>query len=295
MSMFIWVFFGNSFDYLELLHADTHTAQLGHGIGPKPSYYHKSRTAMTVRFIEGALRLSTIRKLYPEQNFVQVGFCKLDPLFNSKAEMQPPENYKLPKGRTTLLYAPTFKPSSLECFPDNWPEHFEETNILVKPHHFTYERKRYEKQRRKLEKWSRFPNVHIASKDALSLLPYMNIADLMISDASSAIFEFAALDKPIVLCNFFKLPWHYRGPFKYRYNRRFVQDAVAYESLAPFARNFQEMHRLVGEELKAPERYAPARQAYTRDHVGDTDGRASARILDYIENYSVNSASDRAS
>ena len=80
-----WVFFGNSFKYLDLLHgAGIQTAQLGHGIGPKPSYYHKSSTPMTVRFIEGSGRLAKIKRLYPCDKFVQVGFSKLDPMFNNK-------------------------------------------------------------------------------------------------------------------------------------------------------------------------------------------------------------------
>ena len=77
-----WIFFGNIFPHLDKIHQNSRTAQLGHGIGPKPSYYHKSSTPMTVRFIEGDLRLKTIRKLYPEDNFIQVGFSKLDPLFS---------------------------------------------------------------------------------------------------------------------------------------------------------------------------------------------------------------------
>lgn len=77
-----WIFFGNAFQGLEDIHQHSKTAQLGHGVGPKPSYYKKSDTPMTVRFMEGELRLAKIKQMYPNDRFVQVGFSKLDPLFD---------------------------------------------------------------------------------------------------------------------------------------------------------------------------------------------------------------------
>src|SRR3546814_14039365 len=80
----------------------------------------------------------------------------------------------------------------------------------------------YAAQRRKLDVWGRHANVHVADLAAYSLLPYMGSADLMISEASSALFEFAALDKPIVWCDFLKLRWSYRGPLRFRSEERRV-------------------------------------------------------------------------
>ena len=39
-----WIFFGNTFPFLDQLHQVSKSIQLGHGVGPKSSYYTKSET-----------------------------------------------------------------------------------------------------------------------------------------------------------------------------------------------------------------------------------------------------------
>jgi len=279
-----WIFFGNRFHYLDQVHQHSKTVQLGHGIAGKPSYYHKSATPMTVRFMEGKLGLDKIRELYPAGNFVQVGCSKLDPLFNHEEPGLDLPALGLDPGNPSILYAPTFNPSSLERFPDDWPADFKQYNVLIKPHTFTYTRKRYKRQRAKLEKWARFPNVHVAGIREISLLPFMQTADVLLSEASSTLFEFVALDKPVIVCNFFKLKWSYRGLFRYRFEKRFGKDNVPYEDIGLHVGHYKELPAAVAAQLSAVGEYEENRLRYTRDYVGATDGQASARIVDYLEN-----------
>ncbi|QDG33280.1 CDP-glycerol--poly(glycerophosphate) glycerophosphotransferase [Alteromonas mediterranea] len=279
-----WIFFGNGFSYLDDIHKVSKTAQLGHGIGPKPSYYHKSSTPMTVRFIEGKMRLAKIRELYPNDEFVQVGFSKLDPLFNNTEPGLKYDELGLDKGKPTLLFAPTFNPSSLECFPDDWPSHFTDFNILIKPHTFTYSREAYKNQRKKLKKWAQFNNTYVATETDISLLPFMKDADILISEASSTLFEFVALSKPVIVCNFFKLKWSYRGIFNYRFEKRFGKDNVIYKNIGLHINDYTELRAAIDKQLNNEHLYKEERKNYTQDHVGPTDGKSSLRIVDYIEN-----------
>jgi CDP-glycerol glycerophosphotransferase (TagB/SpsB family) len=278
-----WVFFGNGISYIDSLSTVSRTAQLGHGIGPKPSYYRKSNTPMTVRFIEGELRLDVIKKMYPNDKFIQVGYSKLDPLIRGEEPGLNLQKLGLDPSKKTILYAPTFNPSSLERFPDNWPSHFPDYNILVKAHGFTYSRERYSAQRTKLAAWSKFENVYVATIDDVSLLPFMKDADLLLSEASSTLFEFVALDKPVLVCDFYKLKWSYRGPFKYRFEKRFGQDNVIYKDIGAHAYSYPELRKLLEQQLDNPGQYKEQRRLYTRDHVGNVDGKASQRIADYLE------------
>ncbi|QYK01299.1 CDP-glycerol glycerophosphotransferase family protein [Shewanella psychrotolerans] len=280
-----WIFFGKKFDYLDELDSNSKTAQLGHGIGPKPSYYHKSCTPMTVRFIEGSLRLEKIKQLYPNDTFVQVGFSKLDPLFKGQEPGLNLTKLGLDPSKPTLLYAPTFNPSSLECFPDDWPQDFSKYNILIKAHAISLTRPQYNKQREKLACWAKYENVYVAGSEELSLLPFMKNADLLISEASSTLFEFAALDRPVIVCNFFKLKWNYRGIFKYRFNKRFGKDNVLYHNIGAHIQSYSALKQAVVEQLATPQQYAAQRHQYTRDHVGPTDGCASDRIINYLESH----------
>ena len=278
-----WVFFGSGVVFIDELHKVSRTVQLGHGIGPKPSYYRKSDCAMTVRFIEGELRLRKIQSMYPNDTFIQVGYSKMDPLVKGNEPGLDIASLGLDTSRKTILYAPTFNPSSLERFPDNWPLEFPEFNILIKPHTFTYSRQQYKGQRRKLKRWARFKNVHVADPEEVSLLPYMKHADILVSEASSTLFEFVALDRPVIVCDFFKLKWFYRGPFRYRFERRFSRDNVIYQDIGRHISSYRDLRKAIQDELDNPENYRLKRAEYTRDHVGPMDGRASERIVDYLE------------
>jgi CDP-glycerol glycerophosphotransferase (TagB/SpsB family) len=278
-----WIFFGKGFNYLDQVHQYSKSVQIGHGVGPKPSYYHKSSTPMTVRFMEGKMRLDKIRILYPNDKFVQVGFSKLDPMFNGT---EPGLDYKLlglSNEKPTILYAPTFNPSSLERFPDKWPQDFSGYNILIKPHTFTYTRAQYAGQRKKLAKWAECDNVYLAKEDELSLLPFMKNADILLSEASSTLFEFAALDKPVIVCDFFKLKWSYRGIFKSRFEKRFGKDNVLYKDIGRHVASYKELRVAIEQQLANPQEYSDRRKQYTFDHVGPTDGQSAARIVEYLE------------
>ncbi len=277
-----WIFFGNKFEGLGLIHQFSNTAQLGHGIGPKPSYYRKSDTPMTIRFMEGLLRLNTIKKMYPDDKFIQVGYSKLDPLFDGSERGLDLEQFGLDSRKKTLLYAPTFNPSSIEAFPDDWPDDFKDCNVLIKPHTFSYTRKKYKAHREKFRKWDKFNNCYVANEKEFSLLPFLKTSDVLISEASSTLFEFIAMDKPVVVANFFKLKWSYRGIFKKRFKKRFMKDNVLYKDIGPHVSSYKEIKPIILNELKSPESYRERRRQYSIDHVGPTDGKVSKRIVDYL-------------
>ena len=80
-----WVFFSNTFPFLDELHRVSKSAQIGHGIGAKASYYTQSDSATTVRFVEGEYKTNRLKSMYPNNQFINAGFCKLDPIFNGDA------------------------------------------------------------------------------------------------------------------------------------------------------------------------------------------------------------------
>ncbi|PIE70472.1 MAG: CDP-glycerol--poly(glycerophosphate) glycerophosphotransferase [Deltaproteobacteria bacterium] len=277
-----WVVFGNHFFDIDALHTVSKSAQFGHGVGPKMSYYTKSRTLMTVRFVEGQRRYDILKQMYPDGNFVLTGFAKLDPLFNREIPPFDIVRAGLDPSKTTLLYAPTFYPSSLECFPDQWPKQFDAYNLVVKPHFFSLAKAKYANQRKKLRKWASAPNVYVAQMSEHSLLPFMAASDVLISEASSALFEFAAFDKPIVWCDFYKLRWTYRGPLRYRFTRRMDQDIKNYAHLGAHVSRYRELKAVVDRSVSDPDAYAENRSEITQALVGATDGKASCRIADYL-------------
>jgi CDP-glycerol glycerophosphotransferase (TagB/SpsB family) len=280
-----WVVFGNSFSPLAQLHPGTKTAQLYHAIGMKNDVYQKGLMEMDIRFTEGPHYTEVLERLFPGRPMLEVGYAKLDPLFGPKPD-RPEIDFDrigLPADQPTLLYAPTFYPSSIEMMPDDLPAHFSDYNLIVKPHMFTFSKARYKKQVKKLKGWAAYANCVVTDPFLFNLLPYMNSADLMISDASSALFEFAAMDKPVIWCDFLKLRWTYRGIFRYRFKRRMDQRIYQYADIGKHASGFDTLRDCVLHQLQHIEEFQGKRREYTARLIGVTDGFVSKRIVDYFE------------
>ncbi|MCS5587711.1 MAG: CDP-glycerol glycerophosphotransferase family protein [Porticoccaceae bacterium] len=277
-----WIFFSNTFPFLDEVHKVSKSVQIGHGIGPKASYYAQSDTPTTVRFVEGEYRTSRLKSMYPNNKFVDVGFCKLDSIINGDVCGFDLESLNLDSNKKTIVYAPTFYPSSLERFAKNFPEDFQEFNIMIKPHYFSLSKEKYRKQRQLLECWAKYDNVYLAKADDYSLVPFMATADLLISDTSSAIIEFAALDKPVIWCNFLKLRWTYRGIFSYRFKKRMDKDYSEYSKVAVRSDSYDSLKNNVKEQILNPKSLSDQRLHYANKMAGALDGKASQRIIDYL-------------
>lgn len=280
-----WIVFGNAYKSLNRLPAGTRTAMLYHGIGMKSDVYQPGLMLMDIRFVEGPHYTESLERLYPGKPMVEVGYAKLDPLLGESAIPTGPalETMGLDPDRPTVLYAPTFYPSSIELMPDDLPRQFADYNLIVKPHNFTWSKSRYRNQRRKLGLWGKADNCQIPPRENFNLLPFMAVSDLMISEASAALFEFAALGKPVVWCEFLKLRWTYRGIFRYRLRRRMDASIRRYEDICPHAQSYGQLKRIVAEQLADPGQFQQKRVEYTARLIGKTDGRVSVRIMDYLQ------------
>lgn len=277
-----WIVFGNQVHDIDLLHKKSQTVLMQHGIGPKQCYYDVSQNLTTVRFVEGQQRLNRLLAQYPKGCFIDSGYAKLDPAFNKTIRVIRKTELGLDPNKKTLLYAPTFYPSSIECFTKTFAQDFIDYNIIIKPHFFSLTKKKYRKQKEILEYWAQSSNVYLAKVKEYNILPFMIISDIMISDASSAIFEFAALNKPVVWCDFYKLRWCYRGPLNFRFKQRIDSDIDYFHQFTDRAENFPELKNIVDKIAAQPNQKADQRIKITKQLAGRTDGQCSARIADYL-------------
>ncbi len=277
-----WVIFGNAFSSATQLKGVSRTALMEHGIGPKSVYYTVSESDIDVRFVEGQYRLNRLQEMFPDKTFIDTGYAKLDPVIQGLEKGLDITKLGLDPNKPTLLYAPTFYPSSIQNMAKRWPEQFSEYNILLKPHYFSLTKPSYQKQKELLEHWSTYENVYLAGAEEANLLPFMVSADILISDASSALFEFAALGKPVVWCDFYYLRWSYRGIFKFRFKKRIDQDLYHYADVAAHAKSYDELKEVVEHQIAFPESYQPMRERYTEELAGIVDGNCSQRVVDYL-------------
>lgn len=277
-----WIIFGNARDNLDKIHLHSKTALMQHGIGPKACYYDVSKSAIMYRFVEGPYRLKRLQQLFPEKKFIDTGFAKLDPIINSENDKIDLAALSLDSKRKTILYAPTFFPSSIECLPKNFPELFKEYNIIVKPHFFSLIKPKYKSQQKMLSSWGNYKNVYICDVGEISILPFMEHASLLISDASSTLFEFTALNKPAIWCDFYKLKWSYRGILKFRLKRRLDNDLKYFGKVATKVINVKELIQQVNIHINKPQTKEADRLEVAEYLTGKIDGKCSERIAKFI-------------
>ena len=279
------VFFANTFDRVEKI--DALTVFLEHGIGAKSNSFYSGVEYFDIYLVEGNQKLKTISELYPKHKnkLAKVGFSKFDEVinFSSINKNNLLSKYNLDSSKKTILYAPTFFPSSIEKMADNFPSEFKECNIIIKPHYLTYERKNYKKQVDKLHIWQEYENCTVLPLSEYNLVPFLDIADVMISDESSAMFEFAALNKAVVSNRYFKLRLsYYLMPWKL--NQRIDKTKDRYRSIFDNANSYLETLKFTKEALKNPEKLEKKRLDFSSDICGNIDGKVSNRIYELILN-----------
>jgi CDP-glycerol glycerophosphotransferase (TagB/SpsB family) len=279
-----FIFFANLFNERKKLNAIK--LFLWHGVGTKPYDFEEALRTNDILFVEGRYKYDKLTNEFPQykSKVKEVGYSKLDSVINIDNDELAllRDKYNIDKNKKTILYAPTFYPSSIEKMSDTFPSDFKDYNIIVKAHYLTFERKRYKKQVQKFDKWEKYDNCIICDVDEYNLVPFLILSDIMISDESAAVFEFAALNKPVILNKFLKLRWSYiLNPKKLL--KRLDKGMDRYRLIGDNANNYKEMVQLVSENSLNPMKYEKSRLEMSQDICGTVDGSVSQRIFKIME------------
>jgi CDP-glycerol glycerophosphotransferase (TagB/SpsB family) len=280
------IFFANAFDDAKNLKAKT--VFLCHGTGTKKCGFSKALEVHDIVLVEGKYRYKKYTKAYPQfsHKLHQVGYSKLDTVLKIPQEEIAvlKTKYHLKENRKTILYAPTFFPSSIEKMSDSFPQDFSEYNIIVKPHYLSWERKRYRKQQAKFKKWEEYDNCTVLESHEYDLIPLLAISDVMISDESAAIFEFASLNKPVIINRFLTLRWSYYFHPK-KLLKRMDMGIDHYRRIGPNAQTYKEMVAATQKALRNTQLYEKERLSMTKEICGIVDGNVSKRIIKVIKGF----------
>ncbi|MEK8029274.1 CDP-glycerol glycerophosphotransferase family protein [Ideonella sp. DXS29W] len=280
-----WAVFGSFLADNEMLAPSTRTALVYHGIGVKNVLFDPRLNRFDLRCVESQRVLDELVAREPgiTSRLELVGFAKLDPLLPA-----PPVSMGTDRP-PVVLYAPTFYPSSLELMPEDLKSLAPGAHWIVKPHFFSWVVPQYEPQRERMKRWER-AGIEVLGPERYDLVPLMARADVLISDASSALFEFAALGKPVVWCRFLKLRWSYRGLFAWRYKQRMDPNTPRYETVAYGVDKPAGLAGALQQALADRRSGKPPpveRETLIEHLIGPRDGQASARIVKALETRKV--------
>ncbi|MEA3318327.1 MAG: CDP-glycerol glycerophosphotransferase family protein, partial [Bacteroidota bacterium] len=182
---------------------DTKLINVDHGPGIKSLRYRhllKQKDTKYICFVEGKYRIEKFKKygLDKIHDVFDTGLPKLDKFFNGYFDRNKLiEEYNLDKNKKTVLYAPSYKPTSIFLIGDKIASLLDKYNVIVKLHPYSWSGKYashshhrfFERLRKK------HSNLHLVMPEKHDIMPYMYIADTMISDGSSVINEFLAMEK----------------------------------------------------------------------------------------------------
>ena len=277
---------GNVGQLNKLVNNNTTAVMVYHGIGLKQSYYNDIDERIDLRSVESAGRYEELQRL-GHNNIVLTGFTKLDRLKTiNKAEIKvAKEKLDLDTNQKTVLFAPTFYPTSLELLYDEIKVLSQECNIIIKLHAFSWEQSRYKYQSQMYKKLSNENKSIILLEDNIyDIIPYYKMADLLISDISSTLFEFLPMDKPIIQANCFKLRFKHKI-FNKRFMRKLDLSRLMNIDFSYKINKPTDLLSRVFYALENPNDMSDKRKIALEHYLYSFDGKASSRLIDSIEDY----------
>lgn len=261
------------------------TVMVYHGIGLKQSYYNDIDDRIDIRSVESESRYE---KLLIQSNSVDLaltGFTKIDPLYNTneKAIRGLKENIGIKNDLPTILYAPTFYPTSFENIYKELEFISTEYNIIFKLHNFSWFQKRYVHQSQIAKNLStNNDNIHLLDNSDYNIIPYFLIADVLISDISSTIFEFLPLNRPIIQVECLKLRLRHQI-FNKRFKRKLDLERMQELDFVYKVESPAELHRTISFATDHPEEMSELRQDAHDYYLYKNDGKSSFRLVNEIE------------
>ena len=279
------IFIGNKGNIKKIASDNSLVVMVYHGIGLKQSYYNDISDRVDIIAVESQERFNQlISKNYNKNKLVLSGFPKLDPLFkeNSQQTSKFSQDLGLNPKKKTILYTPSFYPSSIEKVLKKLIEVDFHFNLLIKLHQFSWTKKKYSKHIQLAASLDKKENVCLLPLEEFNIIPYFKVADLMISDISSTLFEYIILNRPIIQVLSLSLRKKHRiFPFLIRkrldYNR---MTSVNFTTQISDVKNLLDVikHNLDNPEIG----YSERRDALNYFHFSP-DGLASKRLIDAIE------------
>jgi len=169
--------------------------QLFHGLGVEKESHYKIRHFFDIYCTSGPFVTERFRKLQEKYKYFLVeetGWPKVDYIlkYDNTGLRQ---KYDIPEDKTVVLYAPTFSQkmeSASELLP-HLKNTIRENEIWIMKFHELMDK-------HVIEQIEKVDSGNIRVIETYDVTPLLHLADVMVSDTSSVIYEFMVLDKPVV-------------------------------------------------------------------------------------------------
>ncbi len=261
---------------------------LNHGTGIKTILYRNLARVPNDKyqiFVEGRHRVEALERSgrIGKNNVHLVGLPKLDFYFQGRYNDRRRilDSLGLDVNKKTVLFAPTYKPTCLYEIRDDIFEQTRDYNLIIKLHPYSWMGKYAPHRQHRIyeRRVKKYPHAVLLPFSEYNIVPYYAVADTIISEASSTVFDFLALKKFGII---YDLPCdnlnHHDGePLLEVDNRTFLQGAF------PHIDSGRQISGAVERAMNPTNEMKQKADAF-RDHLFyKLDGHASERLVQKIE------------
>ena len=238
--------------------------QIFHGLAGEKEGHFTIRGYFDLYLTQGPYFTERFEKLALEhKNFsvVETGWSKLDTFFNvDDKTLDRKENLLLEhNAKHMVLYAPTFSPSSssapaMKNVIKRLATNYKETLFIIKFHDKMDEEI--------VQEYKELDISNILLIEESDINPLLHMADLLISDTSSVVYEFIFLDKPVITFNS-------------------QSENITWSNHTDINQIFLNVVRT----LEGNDRFEDGRQKTIAQYHPYNDGKSSQRIIEATEAY----------
>ncbi len=260
---------------------------LNHGTGIKNILYRNLAKAKGHKyqiFVEGEHRVSSLQNSpHLGQSEVHlIGLPKLDYYFTHKYQrVEVLAKLGLNPNKQTVLFAPTYKPTCIYAIKDDIFTQTTAYNLIIKLHPYSWMGKYApHKQHRIFERRvKRYNHAVLLPFSEFSILPYYVASDVIISEASSTVFDYIAFNKFGIVydlgCD--KLKHSDGQPLLEIDNREFLAGAF------PHIQSGKQLPEAIQQALNPTSQMIAKANEYRSSFFYGLDGKASQRFVAKME------------
>lgn len=200
-------------------------------------------------------RFSQLAERYRHFLVIETGWPKLDPLAHTRGRQSRRRELSLEESQPVILYAPTFPPkytSAADLLPVIEQLDDGTYQWLIKFHPLM--------DKELVNSYRALQGDNLQVINDLNILPWMEAADVLVTDTSSVAYEFLLLDRPIITY------------------RALARKDKGVNILQP-----EDLSKAIERVLENPDEFAPQRREYA-DHLHPySDGQSSRRVIEAID------------
>lgn len=261
---------------------------LNHGTGIKNILYRELAKVANDKyqiFVEGQHRVNSLMNSGSiGKNAVHlIGLPKLDFYFQGRLDNRDDllRRWGLDPAKKTIMYAPTYKPTSMYQIKDDLFEQTRDYNLIIKLHPYSWMGKYAPHRQHRIyeRRVKKYAHAVLLPFDDYNIVPYYAAVDVVMSEASSTVFDFLAFKKFGIV---FDLPCdrlnHSDGqPLLEIDNREFLKGAFVHIASG------KQIRQAIEQALHPTPEMVTAADAYREQYFYMLDGKASERMIQRME------------